>query len=346
LRLRALSYQSDIQDAQRVYKDILNGYSFFTYKSQKVYIKHLTDIDHGWIQEYRKECLQEAKSRGVQTEKQQIETAIEQGLWSKQKENYILLAKQEINNLKESQSKLKLKSQKKNLEKNIERKKKELIKIEEEREGLINVTCESYSDKKVNERYLFYTCFKDVNLKENLFTEEEFEYLEPHELGDLVIENNKSLSELDSVSIKKIAACPFFLNNLMLCKTSPIIFFGKPIIELTNYQTELFSTGLRWKNVLETSKDSPPTVQSLDEMVKWYEKSVSQQNSEGAKEIHSNARGVASSIVGANQEELQEMAGEANLPGISLHEEAKKLGLGKEKRFLDMNDMMKIHGEV
>lgn len=342
-----MSYQADIQNAQRVYKDILNGYSFFTYKSDTLYIKHLSDLDHGWIQEYRKICFEEVKKKGVQTENQQIESLIEQGLWSKDNEKQIPLLKNEVSLLYETKSKLKLKSQKKNAENNIKRVEKKLEELEQERFELIGITCENYSDKKVNERYLFYTCFKDAELKERLFSEEEFEYLEPSDLQDLVTENNKTLSDLGAESIKGIAACPFFLNNIMLCKNNPTIFFGKPVVKLTNYQTELFSTGLRWKRIIESSKSTPPMVESLADLVKWYQQeAISQTEGEEAKDIHSGARGVASSIVGADKEELESMAGESTQPGVSLSEEAKKLGLGKSKKILSMDDMLKIHGEV
>lgn len=347
MRLEALSYQSDIQNAQRVYKDILNGYSFFTYRSEKIYVKHLSDLDHGNIQEYRKKCFDEAKSRGVQTEKEQIDSAINQKVWTRKDENRIVGLKHEISQLNETKSKLKLKSQKKNVDVSIKKYTKELDDLEEKRLDLIGITCENYSDKKTNERYLFYTCFKDKELQERLFSEEEFEYLEPHELSELVIENNKVLTELDSQSVKGIAACPFFLNNLMLSKDSPIVFFGKPIVELTNYQTELFSTGMRWKRVLETAKSSPPFVQSLSEMVKWYEQEIAAESTEGeTKDIHSGARGVASSIVGADKEELDKMAGEVNLPGVSLSEEAEKIKKETGRKVLNMWDMMKIQGEL
>ena len=91
---------------------------------------------------------------------------------------------------------------------------------------------------------------------------------------------------------------------------------------------------MRWKRVLETSKSSPPFVQSLSEMVKWYEQEISAEKSEGeTKDIHSGAIGVASSIVGADKEELDKMAGEVNLQGVSLSEEAKKIKKKPAKKF-------------
>ena len=74
---------------------------------------------------------------------------------------------------------------------------------------------------------------------------------------------------------------------------------------------------------------------------------ISAEKSEGeTKDIHSGAIGVASSIVGADKEELDKMAGEVNLPGVSLSEEAKKIKKETGKKVLDMWDMMKIQGEL
>ena len=58
------------------------------------------------------------------------------------------------------------------------------------------------------------------------------------------------------------------------------------------------------------------------------------------------ARGVASSIVGADKEELDKMAGEVNLPGVSLSEEAEKIKKETGRKVLNMWDMMKIQGEI
>ncbi len=342
-----MSYQADIQDAQRVYKDILNGYSFFYHQNEKLYIKHLSDADHGWIQEYRKTCFERVKEKGIQTEGQQIESLIKQGVWEKEKENRIPSLKNEINNLSTSKSKLKLRAQKASIDRTIDRRKEMLLSLEQERESLLGVTCENYSDKKVNERYLFYTCYLDSDLKQQKFTEEEFEDLEPNQIYTLVEKNNKILMEISTHAIKRIAASPFFLNNMMISKNNPMVFFGKPIIKLTNYQTELFSTGLRFRNIIESSRQTPPVSESLDKVLEWYENTAGAMavENEEEKNIHSNARGVSSTIVGAQKDEVEAMAGDTSQQAKSLHEEAKK-HTKKGSSVVDMHGMMKIHGEL
>ena len=65
-----MSLYAEISEAQRVYKDVLNGYSVFNYNGKNVYIKHLKDVDHGSIQEYRREVEAQALEKGLLSEKE------------------------------------------------------------------------------------------------------------------------------------------------------------------------------------------------------------------------------------------------------------------------------------
>ena len=130
----------------------------------------------------------------------------------------------------------------------------------------------------------------------------------------------------------------------MLCKNNPFIFFGKPVISLTNYQKELFSTGLRYKNVIETKNKTPPPLMSLTEMKKWYN-GLSGGGSGSGGDSDGGDEGGGSTIIGADKDELKDMVqGGKNV--VDLHKSADKIMGEGDKKHLDMMDMLKLHGEI
>ena len=50
--------------------------------------------------------------------------------------------------------------------------------------------------------------------------------------------------------IKLISVCPFFMNNFSLCGDDAYAYFGKPIIELTNFQISLLNTAKYTKSLI------------------------------------------------------------------------------------------------
>ena len=129
----------------------------------------------------------------------------------------------------------------------------------------------------------------------------------------------------------------------MVCKNNPFIFFGKPVIKLSNYQLELFSSGSRFKNIIEQKGKTPPPLSTLSESVKFYEESY---NALGSDKKDETNLGRASSIVGADAEEMKTFAeNEGGKNVINLTEAAQKKQEKKGGGPLTMMDMIEIHGE-
>ena len=341
-----MDINQELEKAQRVYKDILNGYSeipHFKITGAKIFIKHLSDMDHGWMKEYKNEIYYEAKTAGLFTEKEKLESLREQGLWSAEKDALLEENRITLGRLIETRGKLIIKKQKEQVQQLIDKKEGETIKLDEEKSSLMGVTCESHASKKVNERYLFQVSFKDKELTEGLWTEEEFEEVTEIELTSLITINNIKMQDYTEDSVRRVSAAPFFLNSLMLCKDNPFTFFGKPIVELSNYQTELFSNGTRYKNIIEKKGKIPPPLSTLSESVKFYEDALTSQIS--GDESKDNL-GTATSIMGADAEEMRKLAeSEGGKNVVDLASQSSKIMKEKGTKKLTMQDMMKIHGE-
>ena len=344
-----MSFVNEIGEAQRVYKDILNGYTSVKTGGKTYFVKHLSDIDHGFINEYRQECYNSALEKGIQTEKQQIKMLHEQDVWTKKDESEFYRLKQEINTLNNTKRKLALKRQIASIDRDIERVQTRLSELEDTRNELVGITCENYSNKKVNEYYVFASIYKDKELTEKIHTLEEYEEMSPSEISDLVEISNAGLINLNEKFIKRIAASPFFLNSIMICKDNPMIFWGKPVSLLTNYQQSLFSAALRFKRVIEDKGDVPPESETLQEIVDWYENEVTINAGDSNSQTQNTEK--TSTVFGADKDELKKLT-KADDSAMDLHAAAAARQKEREKEtgikhgVLTLHDMLKIHGEL
>jgi hypothetical protein len=333
-----LSLYAEISEAQRVYKDVLNGYSVFNYNGKNVYIKHLKDVDHGSIQEYRKEVETQALEKGLLSEKEKLKLLHDSEVWTEQEEKNYLSLIDDLDNLRLSRDKMLIKSQKKQYDLLIEEKEKNIQEIQSTRNEYVGMTCEGYSEKRVNERYLYFTFYEDLDLKKPFFSEEEFEELEDIKLMALVVKNNSILKNFSQQDLKNVSVCSFFMNSIMICDSNPFFFYGKSVTELTNYQTDLFYNGLQNKRILEEGK-KPPKTNTLKQLSGWYDavgsqKTVDTTNKDGT------------TVVGATKEEIEQLTSSSSEDGrmvIDFNKAAAEKSKEKGGK-LSMKEIMEIHG--
>ena len=295
---------------------ILKGYTKTHHEEfGDFYIKHLDAFDSEEIDEKDEEYKRHAASKGLPTT---VELT--------------------INNLQTTKSKLMLKADIENLQKQIDSTKKELDEKKAEKSQLVGYTTDIYSSKKINEYYVFSTTYKDKKLKKKLFSEEEFDELSEQDIVKFVSIFNHNSEKTNEDNIKRIALSGFFLNNFYLCKDNPKIYYGKPIVKLTYNQADLFSYGRYFKHILSEMKNkpSPEIMDDPDRLIELYNIG---QNSQKMKQSAEDSD--ASTVVGATKEDLERMgmSSPSEDKGISLSKEASKKG-GK----LSMDDLIKLHG--
>ena len=317
---------------RKLYKDILNGYSYVKY--HKIYIKHFKETDIGEISEIKENLFHQSKEKGLLSEKEKIELLIDNDLWSTEKEQEIQSLSEQIANHQQAKTKLFLKAQLASVQRQIDSKSEKLQIILDEKNSIVGLTSEKFSEKKSSEQVIRLALFKDKELKEPLYSEEEYDELEPEESEKYISIYSEVIGEFTDKAIKMISAASFFMNSLMLCKANPFVFFGKPVCELTNFQAEIFSNGLSYKSVLE--KGNSPDVEyhmDLEKMVEWYESSG---NVQKVQEKAKDRQG--STMMGATKQELRMMSkGEAT---VDLEKIAKDKG-----GTLNMEDFIRIHSE-
>ena len=134
----------------RAYRDIVNGYSVVRRNGEKVYIKHLRDVDYALFEQKKHAYREEASSRGLLSEEENLEMLNETGNWSNAEESKYQAALKEIENLKKTESQIFLDSQRKIISQRVKEKEKELTKIGEYRNLTPLVSVEEFATDKLN----------------------------------------------------------------------------------------------------------------------------------------------------------------------------------------------------
>ncbi len=352
----------EIEFARRIYKDILNGYSTIEFEEKELYIKHFSDLDFGYIQEFKEEKRREAKQKGLLSEKEKIDILIENESWSREEEETLIDLKEEIKTLRITRSKLHLEKQIDAVTNQINDLQVKLKPLSKERYELVGLTVEKFGEDKINEEYLRSSLFTDKEFKVPAFSRDQYFDLDQFRLKLLLILNNNKLSELSKDNIDRVAAMPFFLNAVMLSKDNPQVFFGKSIIDLSNYQSELYTQGVRFCSVINKGQSPPSTASSIDYLIDFYEGALGtrrsrkdveegQMKSGATKKTKKIVETAGSAIFGANKKEAKAFAASQknSKTETSFAKEIKNLAKSQKqenKTHFTMSDLLQIHGEA
>ena len=176
----------DLQKPQQLYKkkykQLIDGVSLFFDDNTPIYIKHLSELDIGELELATDKYHKEAKKKGLPAEKDKISILIKQELWADDKEKEISTLRKQAALLQDTHKKLFLKKQIKNSQVKIDSVLKDLTSLLSEREEILGLTCEKYAEKKSNEEIVVHCFFKDREMSQKFFSEEEFDELNREKL--------------------------------------------------------------------------------------------------------------------------------------------------------------------
>ncbi|MAH46185.1 hypothetical protein CMI37_10160 [Candidatus Pacearchaeota archaeon] len=325
-------------ECKKLYRDIIFGFSEKRLRSskKKVYIKHLNEIDNGESGKKYDDHFFLAQKKGLKSEKDALKFIIEQDLWSEEKENKLKEKAERLKTLKYTKQKLIIKKQVDELIKEIDPIEKEVYLLSHERAENIGLTAEVFASKKINEFIIQQSFFSDKDLSKAFYSEEEFDLLEQEDIDECLLLFAEINSDFSDEQIRLIAICPFFMNSFYLCGESTVDFFRKAVIELTNYQVSLLSSGRYFKNLISNSKPAPDDYyESPQKLSDWYNL---QDKARVAKDsLGSKGDGGGSTIVGASKEEMRSLQND--------DEEAVDLNkLAQEKGSISFEELLDIHG--
>ena len=251
----------------------MQGFSYVP--KEKIYMKHLDDIDHSTISKIQTDFTSEFLNMGVPTRKDRVDFLMETEEWTQDDEDEITSAEFFITDNIENYNLSQIQSQKERIGKALDEARNTVAKKKGEKEQKIGAVAETRAEKLANSYYIYFSFYKDKELTERCWNSfEEFDEQEDHELTGRIYLYNETLAPFKEKNFKKIAVMPFTLNIASYCKDQGMFFFGKAITEFTNYQLAVFTKVMRNTFVLRESKQTTPEINNdlmMNTLVDWYD---------------------------------------------------------------------------
>jgi len=332
-------------DLKLVFSDVLKGHTEVHHKQiseDVMYIRHLGILDNIQTDRDYEDSLKIAKDKKLPTEADQVRYLQEEKIWTSEDEARISELKIYISNLKDTKAKLFLKSQIDPIRKDIEESGYKMLRLLQEKEQYLGFTAEKYASKRANENHIQRAVYKDSSFATLAISDEEFNDLSDKELGEFTRAYNAATMNMTMEELKKISLIPFFCNYFYLCDDNPQTFYGKPVVDLTFFQAEIFAYGRYFKSLAQDSKASPPDDirNDPDKLIDFYEmRKVADETMEKIEQKAGDKSG-ASTLVGATADDLEAIGyKEGGGKTIDLTKAAEGKGGS-----LSMDDFLDLHG--
>ena len=312
--------------------EAFDGYTEALLDDKPAYIKHVSIKDQRYLHKYYEKYKNLALSKGLESEEDRIPYLIKEGIWSAEEDSKIASLKFEIQNLKRTKPQLPLPSQREAMGDTISERNADLMKLLSDKKEIMGKTAEDYATSRSGDEILRFLLFKDHNLTQHLYTEEEFGELETWELAKINLIQTNINERFDDIKIQEAVLRPFFSMYLSLCENVGA-FYSKPVTSLSIYQLRVVLFGRMFFNIFQYTEDIPDDIKEDPEKLISFSE---MQKDKGSKSgIRDDADG--SMIFGATKGDMKSLDADANAPSLS--EEAKKHG-GQ----LDMKQMMRLAG--
>jgi hypothetical protein len=314
--------------------EAFDGYTEAVFLDSPVYIKHVSITDQRYLHKHYEKYRQVALDRGLETEEERTAYILKEGIWEEKDDMEIQSLKFEAENLKRTIKSLFLPSQKEEMQKDVNEKLKKLEKLKLKKREVMGQTAEDYASNRSGDEILRYLLFKDKELTQNLYGEDEFGELEVWEVAQLSLLQADIQDRLGDARIQKAVLRPFFSMYLSLCEDAAG-FYQKPITHLTIYQLRVVLFGRMFYNIFQYTDNIPDDFKQDPQQLLDFSEAQRNKDSGNKGGIRDDAD--VSVAFGATKEDIKSLDGDPN--ASSLSEEAKKHG-GK----LDMKQMMRLAG--
>lgn len=315
------------------FTEIIKGYSTSEYRGSPIFIKHLGCNEKAIFDLRYKQFHKIAVQKGIQTEEQSLEVAKKDGFWSDNDEAEIAKIQSYIERLNVTKKNLFKSLEIKEIQKVIDEQKEKLIAKLTERRSVLGKTVEEYASNRSSDYIIYESFYKDEELKQKFFSIQDFEDMSYEELVEFILLYNTFMHDFMDINIQKTVLMDFF-NQYFLVLDYPTEFFGLPMVKLTDFQVRVIIYGKIFKSIFDHIENIPDNIRKDPEALLAYkDKSTAKKDFESK---HAPKGDVSASMVfGASKEDMEEN----NMKGTSLNK------LMKEKKTLNMEELMKLHGE-
>jgi len=316
-----------------IQNEIFEGFSRFDFKGQAVFFRHFNFKDQEILSSCFEKYHAKAISRGIQEESDVLKKLKEDDTWTDDDEISIKEKESYIDSLEKTKGKIVLPSQREAHQDLINQEKLKLYELRIKRKELIGKTATEYANNRANEDFLRNLLYSDSSLSKILFSDQDFEEIDPEDLQFLTNQYHKKMDQLNDMAIQKMVLEDQFSLYLSHCE-KPFDFFGKPLINLSVFQLKTIAYGRMFLNIFQNVDKIPDSIRKdPDALVAFAESSRNKQKLTNRDKDNS-----ATAVFGAKKEDLEFVDPEAKQ--VSLSDLLKKNG-GQ----LNMEQMMEVMGQ-
>lgn len=242
---------------KKAYREICLGFSPFTINGKNLYFKHLTTFDKIRCDEFEDKSFNTAVKLGRKSEKELLEKAIKEGLWSDKDEKRITSYRKDISTMSKRRLESIWEDQISQNQEAIEEYTKDLNSLLLRKSELLKNSAEVYSQQEYMINYIIESVYRDEGLKDQLWSgEEEKAYLNFNSISSYYHIYNAVFEKFSNENIKRIAISNYFQDPLSVT-SDPYFFFRKEACMLSDLQIKLIRYGNYFKDILAESYDAP-----------------------------------------------------------------------------------------
>ena len=329
----------EISQYRKIFRDIVRGYSEVEVNQKHFYVKHLTSMDQVDIDDVESDYLNKALARGIRKQEEILPELYEDKTWTKQEEAQISKLEDFLESLTENKKQLVLKSAIDRQNKSIDETREKIAELKQKRSNAMGANAEDYASKRSNDHYIIKSFFKDPDLKEPLFPNEEaFDELFMDEVMAFINVYNETFRSFEEIIIQTMILQDFYYIYFPFSDDT-VGFFGNPVCHLTYNQLKLIVYTKIFKNIFEQNTNIPASIKKDPKALLDYGNISDEAKSKMKKQLDESKDG--STLFGATDEDY-EYAGLENpndKVGVSLTKAAEKKGGS-----LNMQDLMELSG--
>lgn len=322
--------QEDYRLLRIAFNEIIDGFSPVLLENDTVYIKHPVIQDSSLDSLYNK-FYKQAIEAGLPTEKIRLDYLRKVKLWDKSDDEELTKTLDQLKRLNTTRRILFIQSQINDI--------KDQIDIEELKYNskihikytLIGLTAESWSQSKVNDLAIFNSAYKDKTAR--LFDSGAFE--DSDEFNLFVNAYHERMRFFELSNLKRICMNDFAQELYSLCDESIYKLYGKPIVSLTKFQSDVFIYMRYYNKIL--AKNPPKEVLESNDPEKLEEWNTGSANFKREMEKYQKGN---TTIIGAGSNEWGMKTKNPMEPNLV------KMMKEQGKTTLSLKDLLKAKGEI
>lgn len=323
------------EDSHLIFSEIISSYSIeFSEKLGTLYLRHTNHLESLKIEKQYLYFLSKAREQNLPIYSDREKLIYADG-WTKKEQEDLDNTKSFIQGLRDNISHEYLYSRRKVWRKEIYDAEKRLDALLMKKDYLMGSTAEKYANQQSFHYQVINSFYKDDKLTQKL----EIDDTSNEEYEELVKIYHKYQERMGGDAIKKIAISPFFTSIFSMSGDNAYYFYGRPVVNLTNHQTNLFMWGRYFKSLMGQYGDRLPKDMNdnPDDMLEFFEIT---QNAEkaGVLKEDEEADGGMASIVGASKKDM-EMLGIDTSRVVNMSDKISKAG-----GILDREALFKMTG--